>query len=166
LKQELISLIQDPDSSPEEKNIAQGVLNKIEQNFQTQNLLQLASQSILLQELPIWTPQGLSGFNFELEVPKAETPETEQQWKVFIQLALPEGYFTSRLQIDREKQLRVQLWGENPELSQQIQAELPALRQALEAQGVTIESILVATGKPPAKNDQPAWQSPLIDIHG
>jgi hypothetical protein len=165
-KKDLISLINNPQTPLAEKQIAQGILAKSEQTQQIQNLHQMAGQAVLLQEIPINTAQGLDNFTLEIDVPKPETPEEERQWKIFIQLQLPEGDFTSRIQMDKDLNVRLQLWGDNDALSGNIHAQAPALKAALQEQGLTVESLIVAQGKPPSRTEQPPWHQPLVDVHG
>jgi hypothetical protein len=165
-KKDLISLINNPQTPLAEKQIAQGILAKSEQTQQIQNLHQMAGQAVLLQEIPINTAQGLDNFTLEIDVPKPETPEEERQWKIFIQLQLPEGDFTSRIQMDKDLNVRLQLWGDNDALSVNIHAQAPALKTALQEQGLTVESLIVAQGKPPSRTEQPPWHQPLVDVHG
>jgi len=165
-KKDLISLINNPQTPLAEKQIAQGILAKSEQTQQIQNLHQMAGQAVLLQEIPINTAQGLDNFTLEIDVPKPNTPDEERQWKIFIQLQLPEGDFTSRIQMDKDLNVRLQLWGDNDQLSSSLQAQAPNLRTALQEQGLMVESLIIAQGKPPSRTEQPPWQQPLVDIHG
>lgn len=165
-KKDLIGLINNPQTPLAEKQIAQGILAKSEQTQQIQNLHQMAGQAVLLQEIPINTAQGLDNFTLEIDVPKPETPEQERQWKIFIQLQLPEGDFTSRVQMDKDLNVRLQLWGDNDALSRSLQAQAPALKAALQEQGLTVESLIVAQGKPASRTEQPPWHQPLVDVHG
>jgi hypothetical protein len=165
-KKDLISLINNPQTPLAEKQIAQGILAKNEQTQQIQNLHQMAGQAVLLQEIPINTAQGLNNFTLEIDIPKPETPEQERQWKIFIQLQLPEGDFTSRIQMDKDLNVRLQLWGDNDALSEYIHAQAPTLKAALQEQGLTVESLIVAQGKPASRTEQPPWHQPLVDVHG
>jgi hypothetical protein len=165
-KKDLISLINNPQTPLAEKQLAQGILAKNEQTQQIQNLHQMAGQAVLLQEIPINTAQGLDNFTLEIDVPKPDTPEQERQWKIFIQLQLPEGDFTSRVQMDKDLNVRLQLWGDNDALSRSLQAQAPALKAALQEQGLTVESLIVAQGKPASRTEQPPWHQPLVDVHG
>jgi hypothetical protein len=165
-KKDLISLINNPQTPLAEKQIAQGILAKNEQTQQIQNLHQMAGQAVLLQEIPINTAQGLDNFTLEIDIPKPETPEQERQWKIFIQLQLPEGDFTSRIQMDKDLNVRLQLWGDNDALSEYIHAQAPTLKAALQEQGLTVESLIVAQGKPASRTEQPPWHQPLVDVHG
>jgi hypothetical protein len=165
-KKDLVTLINDPKSPLIEKQIAQGILAKAEQTQQIQNLHQMAGQAVLLQEIPINTSQGLDNFTLEIDVPKPDTPEKEQQWKIFIQLELPQGDFTSRIQMDKNFNVRLQLWGSSEELSTSLQTQVPYLKSALQEQGLTVESLIIAQGKPQSRTEQPPWQQPLVDVHG
>jgi hypothetical protein len=165
-KKDLTSLINNEQTPLAEKNIAQGILSKTEQTSQMQTLHQMAGQAVLLQEIPINTNQGLDNFTLEIDVPKPETPDTEQQWKIFIQLALPEGDFTSRLQMDKDFNVRLQLWGSNEDLSKSLQDNAKNLKSALQEQGLNVESLIIALGKPQTRTEQPSWQKPLVDVHG
>lgn len=165
-KQDLTKLINDPKTPLAEKQIAQGILSKSEQTQQIQTLHQMSGQAVLLQEIPINTSQGLDNFTLEIDVPKPDTPTQEQQWKIFIQLELPQGDFTSRIQMDKDFNVRLQLWGSNEELSNRLQTQANNLKKALQEQGLTIESLIIAEGKPQSRTEQPPWQQPLVDVHG
>ncbi len=165
-KKDLTRLINDPQAPLAEKQIAQGILAKSEQTQQMQTLHQMAGQAVLLQEIPINTAQGLDNFTLEIDVPKPETPEEERQWKIFIQLELPQGDFTSRIQMDKDFNIRLQLWGNNEILSSELQQQAKHLRTALQEQGLTVESLIIAQGKPQSRTEQPPWHQPLVDIRG
>lgn len=161
----LKQLIDDPSTNADERQIAQSILTKTEQTQQLQNLHQATGQAVWLQEIPINTGQSLDNFTLEVDVPKAETPEQEQTWKIFVQLNLPIGDFTSRIQMDNALNIRLQLWGNNETLTTLLQTEAPTLKAALTEQGLNIESMVIAQGKPPSRTEQPLWQQPLVDIH-
>ncbi|MCH9742987.1 MAG: flagellar hook-length control protein FliK [Proteobacteria bacterium] len=161
----LKQLIDDPSTNADERQIAQSILTKTEQTQQLQNLHQATGQAVWLQEIPINTGQSLDNFTLEVDVPKAETPEQEQTWKTFVQLNLPIGDFTSRIQMDNALNIRLQLWGNNETLTTLLQTEAPTLKAALTEQGLNIESMVIAQGKPPSRTEQPLWQQPLVDIH-
>lgn len=161
----LKQLIDDPSSNADERQIAQSILTKTEQTQQLQNLHQATGQAVWLQEIPISTGQNLNNFTLEVDVPKAEIPEQEQTWKIFVQLNLPIGDFTSRIQMDNALNIRLQLWGNNETLTTLLQTEAPTLKAALTEQGLNIESMVIAQGKPPSRTEQPLWQQPLVDIH-
>jgi hypothetical protein len=165
-KQGLINLLNDDDSSIEEKMIAQQLLNRSEVTQQLQNLQHNAGNAVWLQEIPLNTRQLLDNFTLEIDLPKTEQPESEQHWKVFIQINLPEGDFTSRIQMDKQHNLRVQLWGSSAELTLLIQSNVALLKQALTEQGLYIESIVVIQGKPEPRTEKPLWHQPLVDCHG
>lgn len=165
-KQGLIQLINSPQSSPEEKQIAQQLLNRSELTQQLQTLQHSSGNPVWLQEIPLNYKQSLDNFTLEVDLPKSEQPEHQQHWKIFVQLNLAEGDFTSRIQMDKELNLRVQLWGSNETLTQQIQAQAPLLKQALTEQGLTVESLVIVQGKPEARTEKPLWQQPLVDCHG
>jgi hypothetical protein len=166
LKKELIALINNEQTPLAEKQIAQGILTKTEQTQQMQTLHQLAGQAVLLQEIPINTANGLDSFTLEIDVPKPDTPEQEQQWKILIQLDLPQGSFTSRIQLDKNFNIRVQLWADTETLSDMLQERAQTLKSALQEQGLTVESFIIAQGKPQTRTEQPAWHQPLVDVHG
>jgi hypothetical protein len=165
-KKELITLINNEQTPLAEKQIAQGILTKTEQTQQMQTLHQLAGQAVLLQEIPINTANGLDSFTLEIDVPKPDTPEQEQQWKILIQLDLPQGSFTSRIQLDKNFNIRVQLWADTETLSDMLQERAQTLKSALQEQGLTVESFIIAQGKPQTRTEQPAWHQPLVDVHG
>lgn len=165
-KQALQSLILSNDASADEKVIAQHLLNRSELTQQLQSLQHQAGNAVWLQEIPLQHQQLLNNFTLEIDLPKTDQPESEQQWKILVQLHLDEGEFTSRLQMDKELNLRVQLWGSNATLTEQIQAQAPLLRQALEEQGLTIESLVIVQGTPETRTEKPLWQQPLVDCHG
>jgi hypothetical protein len=165
-KQGLINLLNDDDASIEEKMIAQQLLNRSEVTQQLQNLQHNAGNAVWLQEIPLNTRQLLDNFTLEIDLPKTEQPESEQHWKVFIQINLPEGDFTSRIQMDKQHNLRVQLWGSSAELTLLIQSNVALLKQALTEQGLYIESIVVIQGKPEPRTEKPLWHQPLVDCHG
>jgi hypothetical protein len=165
-KQGLINLLNNSESSPEEKIIAQQLLNRSELTQQLQSLQHNAGNAVWLQEIPLKDRQLLDNFTLEIDLPKTEQPENEQHWKIFVQLSLPEGDFTSRIQMDKELNLRVQLWGSNAELTQLIQQQAPTLKQALTEQGLVIESLVIVQGKPEPRTEKPLWQQPLVDCHG
>jgi hypothetical protein len=165
-KQAMVSLMNNPDSSAEDRFIAQQLFNRSELTQQLQSLQHASGHAVWLQEIPLSLKNTLDNFTLEIDLPKTEQPETEQHWKIFIQLTLPEGDFTSRIQLDREFNLRVQLWGNTSELVQKLQTQLPLLRKALAEQGLNIESLLLVEGKPEARTEKPLWQKPLVDCHG
>ncbi len=165
-KQALVNLLNSNDATLEEKVMAQQLLNRSELTQQLQNLQHSAGNAVWLQEIPLQHRQQLDNFTLEIDLPKADQPEHTQYWKIFVQLNLPEGDFTSRIQMDKALNLRVQLWGSNAELTQQIQAQAPLLKQALIEQGLTLESLIIVQGKPEPRTEKPLWQQPLVDCHG
>lgn len=165
-KQALINLINNPESSSDEKVMAQQLLNRSELTQQLQSLQHSAGNAVWLQEIPLQHRQLLDNFTLEIDLPKTNQPEPEQHWKIFVQLNLVEGDFTSRIQMDKELNLRVQLWGSNAQLTERIQAQAPLLKQALVEQGLTVESLIIVQGKPEPRTEKPLWQQPLVDCHG
>ncbi|MBD3766498.1 MAG: flagellar hook-length control protein FliK [Gammaproteobacteria bacterium] len=165
-KQGLVNLINNPDANAEEKIIAQQLLNRSELTQQLQNLQHNTGNAVWLQEIPFQDQKLLDNFTLEIDLPKTEQPENEQHWKIFVQLNLPEGDFTSRIQMDKELNLRVQLWGSNAELTQLIQQQAQTLKQALTDQGLVVESLVIVQGKPEPRTEKPLWHQPLVDCHG
>lgn len=165
-KQALLSLVQSPNASADEKQLAQQLLNRSELTQQLQALHHNTGNAVWLQEMPLAYQQSLNNFTLEIDLPKTNQPEAEQHWKIFVQLNLPQGDFTSRIQMDNNLNLRVQLWGSNEALTELLQTQAPKLRDALLEQGLNVESLIIVQGKPEPRTEKPLWQQPLVDCHG
>lgn len=165
-KQSLQTIIQSPRSTPEERHIAQALMSRSDMTQQLQNLQHNAGNAVWLQEIPLKHQDQLSNFTLEIDLPNPKLNNEDQYWHVFVQLELDSGHFTSRVQINQELKLRVQLWAEQDELLTSIYDQSPLLRQALLEQGLEIESMVIVQGKPEPRTEKPMWRHNLVDCHG
>lgn len=165
-QQAMQQLISDPRIADDEKQLARSLLARSDTTEQIQSLLHASGQPVLLQELPLTWQGQMHGLTLEVELPKPDTPEEDRIWRIFLQLQLEDGDFSCQLQLNHQQEARLQLWGSSEPLSSAIHAQIPQLRQALTEQGIHIESLIVATGKPASRIEQRPWRSPLVDTHG
>lgn len=165
-KQSLHAIMNNPRSTPEERSIAQALLNRSEMTQQLQNLQHNAGNAVWLQEIPLRHQDQLNNFTLEIDLPNPKAKDKDQYWNVFVQLELENGHFTSRVQISQELKLRVQLWADNEDLLTLIYEDSPLLRQALSEQGLEIESMVIVQGKPEPRTEKPLWRHNLVDCHG
>jgi len=132
-----------------------------------QALSRITVQQVQLFENPNITPLELpferhkSTHNDSVEIRKSEQNE-EEKWEAYIDLNLPQGMLSVKLNLNSDNLLDCFVWTETDDLKENVEQNMDLLKQSLQIEDVTLNTIQLAVNKP-VKSDKTKKMA-LIDI--
>ncbi|WP_321324248.1 flagellar hook-length control protein FliK [Thiomicrorhabdus sp.] len=132
-----------------------------------QALSRITVQQVQLFENPNITPLEIPFernkriHNDSVEIRKHEQAD-KAKWEAYIDLTLPQGLLSVKLNLNNDNQLDCFVWGETEELKENVEQHMDLLKQLLQIEGVELNTIQLALNKPP-KTDK-STKMALIDI--
>jgi len=132
-----------------------------------QALSRITVQQVQLFENPNITPLELpferhkKTDNDSVEIRKAEQND-EQKWEAYIDLNLPQGMLSVKLNLNSDNLLDCFVWTETDALKENVEQHMDLLKQSLQIEDVTLNTVQLAVNKP-VKTEKTKKMA-LIDI--